>query len=134
MKENIVCIIDYFHSCYQLVAAMVRKMDPAYINLILSSFGPHLNSLSFWQCTQIDLQAFAYCTVLKRLNLKKGCSFKLKDDGDAAPLPGILPALKIFYSDSCLGPWSRFFETKSTLTSLRLNCCHIGTEVQYLSE
>jgi len=104
-------------------------MDFAYINLIMSAFGPHLNSLEFWRCTDIDLQAFAYCTTLERLALIDGCSFKLKDDGDVTPLAGFLPALKIVYSDSCLGPWSRFFETKSTLTSLRLNCCHISTEV-----
>jgi len=104
-------------------------MDPAYINLILSAFGPHLNILKIWRWTQIDLQAFAYCTALERLSLIDGCSFKLKDDGDVAPLAGFLPALNFFYSDSCLGPWSRFFETKSTLTSLRLNCCHIATEV-----
>ena len=103
-------------------------MDPAYINLILSAFGPHLNILKIWRWTQIDLQALADCTALENLSFIDGCSFQIKD-GDVATLTGFLPALEIFYSDSCLGPWSRFFETKSTLTSFRLNCCHVGTEV-----
>ncbi len=103
-------------------------MDPAYINLILSAFGPHLNKIEIWRWTQVDLQAFAYCTALENLTFIDGCSLKL-NDGYVAPFAGFLPALKKIYSDSCLGPWSRFFETKSTLTSLRLNCCHIGTEV-----
>ena len=130
MKDvnRFVLLTCLYYSCFQVVDVKITDVSPAYIKPILSALGSHLNSLEFCNCTQLDLQPFVYCTALEKLTFYDGCSFKLQD-GDVTLSAGFLPALKNFFSDSCLGSCSGFFETKSILTSLILNCSHIGTEV-----
>ena len=116
--------ILFFDSCYQLVDVIITDVNPAYIKPILSALGSNLKILEFLKCTQLDLQPLAYCTALEELTFFYRCSI---EDGAAALPSGFLPALKFFFSDSCT--CTAFFITKARLTSLKLNCCHVGTKV-----
>ena len=99
-----------------------------YLQSILNAFGPTLKDLTLRSCNQISLSNLvSTCSSLESLSFLQGCS--LVDEASTLNPDTFLPNLKKFESDICLGAMSHFFEGKSTLTRLVLNCSHIGNEV-----
>jgi len=83
----------------------------------------------------LELQDLALCQQLESLKLageSKLCA--VEDDGyTSLDEKSLLPKLKKFHCDMCLGNLSNLIEGKQNLVHLHLNCCHVGivTKVSY---
>jgi len=108
-------------------------MTPRFIKAVLKAFGPKLKSLAFDSCNNISLADLIPCTNLESLKFIKFSSIALHEESEqnaALTAEDFLPELVSLESSICLGPFaSQLFEHKSKLTSVTLNCCHIGAKV-----
>jgi len=104
-----------------------------HLKILLKVFGPDLKHLSFEYCSKeiVNLEDLLPCSKLEDLRFRGYLpNTPLNSNAVDFQWEEFLPRLKILESDVCLGrTWSRIFEEKSTLTSIILNCFHIGTEV-----
>lgn len=106
--------------------------------MVLDTFGANLKKLEMENgksCGFNMAYLASVCIKLERLSLNRGIVDS--DDDTAAtcwtPLT-FLPLLTHFkIVDGCLGVWAPLIERKSTLVSLSLKCCHIGTNVNNLA-
>lgn len=96
-------------------------------------FGPHLLDLTLDYISKevVILEHLQLCSKLESLRF---CDYLPNTSTSSKAVEfqwkGFLPKLKKVESNVCLGStWSRFFEEKFTLTSVILNCLHIGTDV-----
>lgn len=58
-------------------------------------------------------------------------NFRMKATEDVSALDSttFLPRLKSFTNDGCLGRFSPYFEEKSTLVHLYINCSHVRMDI-----
>lgn len=107
-------------------------MTPRFIKAVLKAFGPKLKSLAFESCN-ISLADLIPCTNLETLKFLKSSSIASLEEGEQnseITAESFLPELVSLESSICLGPFAaQLFEHKSKLTSVSLNCCHIGAKV-----
>ena len=103
------------------------------MKILLKVFGQDLLHLNFNHCSKevVSFEDLLPCRKLESLRFQRNlpitsvCLQSIK-----FPPEDFLPNLKSLESNICLGSnWSRIFEEKSTLTSVKLNCVHIGKEV-----
>ena len=118
---------------FQLENIAIVNVPSEYINVILKVFGPNLKHLTIENSKNVDLAALMTCSQLESLTLKDGVKLKRIPTDHPTLNPGsFLPKLESLESEICLGTyWTRVFEQKSGLTRVALNCCHIGTKVNY---
>ncbi len=111
---------------------IVLEVDFKIMKPILVSFGSVLKTLGLWGCNQVNLAHLASCVVLEDLTLI-GSRIISSEGSDPTSCwsPGTyLPSLtNLTVCGYCLGLWAPLLEEKSTLYTLNLNCCHIGTNV-----
>ncbi len=101
-----------------------------WVKLILSSkLGLALKKITFSHCYQLQLSYLAFCTQLESLTITQSEKIVIADRPGVWNSFTFLPRLKEFESAVCLGWWSSLLESKPTLTSLKLNCCHTGLVV-----
>lgn len=100
-----------------------------YVQAILKVFGPELKHLkidSYFEngLKLVKVAHFAMCSRLESLTIY---NFRMKETEDVSALDSttFLPHLKSFTSDGCLGRFSPYFEEKSTLVHLDVNCSHM---------
>lgn len=105
------------------------------MKILLKVFGQDLLDLTFNRCSNevVTLEDLLSCSKLESLRFQRNLpitSVSLQSIKFPPVTKDFLPNLKSFESNICLGStWSRIFEEKLTLTSVKLNCVHIGTEV-----
>ena len=105
------------------------KVSQRNVESFLKIFGGTLESLTFESCRNINLKDLSSCANLMKLEVLERSSLIPPENESQVHAASFLPKLKELSSDICLGNWNRVFETKSELTSVTLNCCHIGTGV-----
>ena len=106
----------------------------ACMKCILNALGPDLRSLTLHYIGERvgDFISFLVpCTKLENLTILDTLAHPSAFNGPPDDLDSnrFLPSLKQLESNTCLGTWSPLLESKSTLTKLKLACCHIGTVV-----
>lgn len=106
------------------------------LKMALDTFGSNLKRLEAKNCYCFNMAYLAsVCTKLERLSLLYW-GIADSDDDTAATCwtpQTFLPLLTHFKMvNGCLGVWAPLIEKKSTLVSLSLECCHIGTNVNNL--
>ena len=99
-----------------------------YMTPILEVFGPGRLHLEC-HCRNIKLADLGLCSQLKNLRILSYDTVLIPFEVDSATF---LPELMSFESNSCFGSCSRFFEEKSTLVRLVLNCSHV--EIQHTAQ
>lgn len=102
-----------------------------YVKCILEVFGEDLKNLFLWgrREDKFNLADLAPCSNLESLFLSS-CTLEEEEDVAALDAATFLPNLKSFTSDSCLGSRSCYFEEKSSLIKLKLNCSHVGLDIK----
>ena len=104
-----------------------QSIAPDYCQAVLKGIGGQLIKVNFKSCLYIDFAHFQPCTRLEEMNIDGTSSVKLATLNPTINLETFLPRLKILVdsSSSCLGQWSRIFETKRpSLIDLRTHCAH----------
>ncbi len=105
-------------------------VSPEYVKTLLKSFAPSLKSVTFNSCKNINWMDLLPCTKLESLVIFESSSLvSTKIDPSRLPPDSFLPNLNHLESHICLGLLTLWLETKSEMTAIVLNCCHIGTEV-----
>jgi len=96
----------------------------------LKVFATSLKRVTFKSCQNIDLMDLVDCRNLETLHILGSYSALVEmKKSDRLSFSSLLPHLKSFKSDICLGLWTLWLEGKSELTHLVVNCGHIGTKV-----
>ncbi len=96
-------------------------------------FGPKLKQLAFDCCQNVNLFELSSFEQLETLRiLDKTKLKKIPANQPTLSADAFLPKLTNLECEVCMGPyWTHFFEQKSGLTRVALNCFHIGTNVRY---
>jgi hypothetical protein len=134
---NLHQIIIFTNLIHKLESMVLRDLNSAFLNPVLSAFGADLKSLELTDCQNIDMHHLASCCPnLKELGIHKlfynsslGPDVKSIRDPSCWTSDTFLPLLERVRSTACLENWATLIEKKSSLVELVLHCCHIGTEV-----
>lgn len=113
----------------QVVQLRFNRVPALYREAIWDSINElQLRSLWFYQCKNIDVMRLSTCFQLEVLELTLGCTILPTSPPATLKPDQFLPLLEILHIfGTCLGKWSRLFEThRPVLTKVSLNCTHFG--------